>query len=156
MPPSWLALLAPLPDDAVVTRSPTASAELMASGKADAIAGWESVVVHLSDAEGLRHVLLTLDATGTVISGGDGVLLHSEEQRGGEAWHIFEHENIGGRFESDGSFRGTRWHTHTEQRGDDEEGATSSSTPSTPSPDEVERLRSLVAWVMARAARRPS
>src|SRR5688500_6803229 len=117
MPPTWLALLAPLPQNAVVSRSPVASAELVASGKADAIAGWDSLVVHLSDADGLRHVMLTLDAAGTVISGGDGVLFQHEEQRGGELWQIYDHQNIGGRFESDGSFRGTRWHTHTEQHG---------------------------------------
>jgi hypothetical protein len=99
--------------------------------------------------------MLTLDARGTVISGGDGVLLHREEQRGIDLWNIYEHHNIGGRFEADGSFRGTRWHTHTEQQGDDEEGATSSSTPSAPSPDDIEQLHRLVAWVMQRAPGRP-
>jgi hypothetical protein len=157
MPPAWLALLAPLPDDAVIDRQPVASPELVASGKADAIAGWETLTVHLSDAAlGLRHVLLTLDAAGTLVSGGDGVMFHRLEQRGDDLWNIYDHENIGGRFEADGSFRGTRWHTRTEQRGDDEEGATSSSTPSVPSPDDIDRLRALAAWVLARAPRRPA
>ena len=152
MPPAWLALLAPLPDDAVIDRKPVASAELIASGQADAVAGWESLTVHLSDASlGLRHVLLTLDADGTLVSGGDGVLFHRQEQRGADLWNIYDHENIGGRFETDGSFRGTRWHTHTEQPGDDEDSAVSSSHPSTPSPEDVERLGALAAWVIQRA-----
>jgi hypothetical protein len=156
MSPPWLALLAPLPDDAVVDRRPVASPDLVASGQADAIAGWESLTVHLSDAAlGLRHVLLTLDATGTLISGGDGVMLHRQEQRGADLWHIYHHENIGGRFEPDGSFHGTRWRTRTEQLGDDEAGASSSSVPGVPSAAEVDRLRALAAWVIARAPKRP-
>ena len=156
MRPTWLALLAPLPSDVTIERKPVASAELIASGKADAIAGWESLVVHLSDAvHGLRHVLITLDATGAVISAGDGVLFQREEERGAERWTIYDHENIGGRFEPDGTFRGTRWQSQTEQRGDDDEGATVSSSPATPSTEDVERLRALVAWVMDRAPLRP-
>ena len=155
MPPGWLALLAPLPDDAVIERKPIASPELIASGKADAIRAWESITVYLSDLDhGSRHVLITLDASGTVVSGGDGVLFHRREPRGGESWNIYDHQNIGGRFEDDGSFSGTRWHTRTEHRGDDEEPAASSSTPSKPSPDDVERLRALAAWVLVRAPKR--
>jgi hypothetical protein len=157
MPPNWLALLAPLPDDAAVERKAVASPDLIASGKVDAIAGWEQLTVYLSDAaSGLRHVLITLDAAGSVISGGDGVLLQRQEQRGSEVWNIYEHENIGGRFEPDGSFRGTRWQTHTQQNGDDEDHAVSSSTPTAPSVEDVERLRALVAWVVARAPAKPA
>lgn len=151
MRPTWLALLAPLPADVTIERKPVASAELIASGKADAIAGWESLVVHLSDTHGLRHVLITLDAAGSVISAGDGTLLQRDDHRGGEPWTIYDHENIGGRFEADGSFRGTRWQSQTEQRGDDDEGATISSTPSPPSAEDVEQLRALVKWVIDRA-----
>jgi hypothetical protein len=154
MPPSWLALLAPLPDDAVVERKPVASPALVASGKADAIAGWESITVHLSDpALGLRHVMLTLDGSGTLISGGDGVLFHRQETRGDDLWNIYDHHNVGGRFEADGSFNGTRWHSHTEHLGDAEEPTTSSSIPSQPSAEDIASLRDLAAWVLARARR---
>ena len=152
MAPAWLALLAPLPEDVVVERKSVASAELIASGKADAIAGLDSITVNLSDpAHGLRHVLITLDGAGTLISGGDAVLFHREEQRDGELWNIYDHENVGGRFETDGSFRGTRWHSRTEHLGDDDDPKASSSTPSPPSEDDVIRLRALVAWVLERA-----
>lgn len=152
MPPAWLALLAPLPDDVVIERKPVASAELVAAGKVDAIAGWDSITVNLSDLEhGLRHVLITLDADGTLISGGDAVMFHREEQRGDELWSINDHHNIGGRFEPDGSFRGTRWVTHTESIGGDDEPKTSSHSPSTPSDNDVAQLRALIAWVLERA-----
>lgn len=152
MPPAWLALLAPLPDDVVIERKPVASPELIAAGKADAIAGWDSITVNLSDpAHGLRHVLITLDGAGTLLSGGDSVMFHREEQRGGELWNIYDHENVGGRFEADGSFRGTRWRSRTEHLGDDDDPKASTSTPSPPSEDDVARLRALVAWVLARA-----
>ena len=59
MNPTWLALFAPLPADAVVARKPVASPELAASGKVDAIAGWDSITVNLSDvATGMRHVMV--------------------------------------------------------------------------------------------------
>lgn len=55
--PKWLALLAAPPDDAVPTRKPVASPELIASGKADAIVGWDSIMIDLSAGlAGLRHV----------------------------------------------------------------------------------------------------
>ena len=155
MPPTWLALLAPFPDDVPIERMPVASAELVASGQADAIAGWESIRVSLSDAAaGLRHVLITVDAAGTLVSGGDTVLFHRQEQRDNELWNLYEHHSIGGRFETDGSFHGTRWLTHSQQRGDDEETATSTATPSSPAPEDVEALRRLIAWVVERASRR--
>jgi hypothetical protein len=94
--PAWLALFAPLPDHAVIERKPVASAELVASGKAD-------------------------------------------------------QENVGGRFEEDGSFRGTRWLTHTEQIGDDDENAQATSLPSPPSEQDVASLRAIIGAVMKRA-----
>jgi hypothetical protein len=155
MPPTWLALLAPLPDDVTIERVAVASPELVASGKVDAIAGWESIRIHLSDPDdGLRHVLITVDADGTLLSGGDTVMFHRQEQRDSELWNIYEHHSVGGRFEIDGSFSGTRWLTHTEQRGDDEASATSTATPSPPSPQEAEQLRALITWVIERAPSR--
>lgn len=152
MPPAWLALLASLPDDVTIERKAVASAELIAGGKADVIAGWDSITVNLSDpGHGLRHVLITVDGAGSLLSAGDAVMFYREERRGADLWHIYDHHNVGGRFETDGSFRGTRWHTHTEHRGDADDPNASSSTPSPPSDDDVVRLRALVAWVLERA-----
>jgi hypothetical protein len=150
MNPDWLRLLAPLPDTAVAERRPVASAEQLASGTADAIAGWSSVAVHLSAGDaGLRHVLITLDADGKLLSGGDNVLCHRQEQRGDVTVAIYDQESIGGRFEADGAFHGTRWRTHTEQIGDNDEGRTTA-TPSPPTEDEIAALRRLVDDVLRR------
>ena len=130
------------------------SAELLASGKADPIVDWDSISVHLSDpATGLRHVLITLDGNDTLLSASDVVLFQREEQRGSVVVTIYDQETVGGRFEEDGSFRGTRWITHTEQIGDDDEHAQTTS-PSQPSDQDVASLRALVHAVIERAPRR--
>ena len=153
--PAWLALFAPLPDDAVVERKPVASPELVASGKADPIAGWDSISVHLSDVgTGLRHVLITLDANDRLLSASDIVLFERKEPRGSDEVTIYDHENVGGRFEEDGSFRGTRWVTHTEQIGGDEEHAQTTSLPSPASPGDATSLRAVVDAVLKRAPAR--
>jgi hypothetical protein len=149
--PTWLALFAPLPDGAVIERKPVASPALVASGQADAVAGWESITAYLSDPAGIRHVLVTLDGNGTLISGGDMVMLQREERRGRDVVKIYDHENVGGRFEPDGSFRGTRWLTHTEQIGDDDENAHATSLPSPPSEQDVTSLRAIIDAVIKRA-----
>ena len=151
--PTWLALLAPLPDDAIAERKPVASPELIASGKADAIAGWDSITINLSAGDaGLRHLQLTVDAAGQLLSAGDHVLFHRTEKRGDLVVTIYDQESIGGRYADDGSFRGTRWVTHTEQddqHADDEPAITS--TPSEPSHEDVMALNRLVAEVLRRA-----
>lgn len=74
--PSWLSLLSPLPDNAVVEKKPVASADQLASHSAGPIAGWQSISVHLSEpAYGLRHVLITLDEHGDLLAGSDHVML---------------------------------------------------------------------------------
>lgn len=150
MTPDWLRLLAPLPDTAVPERRPVASAEQIANGTADAIAGWESVAVHLSAGDaGLRHVLITVDADGQLLSGGDWVLFQRQEQRGDILMTIYDHDSIGGRFDADGVFHGTRWRTHAEKIGEDDEG-TMTATPSPASADEAAALRRLVDDVLRR------
>jgi hypothetical protein len=157
MAPTWHALLAPLPDNVVVHRKPVASAAQLAGGQAGSIAGWDSISVNLSDPpRGLRHVLVVVDEAGTLLSANDAVLFHREEQRGGDTWNIYDHENVGGRFEADGSFNGTRWRSRTEHLGDDDEPKSRSATPSTPTPEDVTRLRAVVAWVLARAPKQRS
>lgn len=153
--PAWHALFAPIPDDAVIERKPVASPELLASGKADPIAGWDSISVHLSDAgSGLRHVLITLDASDRLLSASDLVLFERKEPRGRHLLTIYDQENVGGRFEEDGSFRGTRWVTRTEQIDDDHENAHTTSLPSPPSAADVASLRELVDAVLKRAPAR--
>ena len=155
--PAWLALFAPVPDDAVIERKPVASPELIASGQADAIAGWESITVNLSAiAVGMRHVQITVDAGDRLLSASDMVMFTREEQRGRTTVTIYEQENVGGRFEEDGSFRGTRWVTRTEQIGDDDEHAHTTSLPSPPSDSDVTSLRALVDAVLTRAPARQS
>lgn len=157
-PPEWLALLAALPDEVVPERKPVASPELIASGKADAIAGWDSITVHLSALEfGLRHLQLTVDAGGRLLSAGDHVLRERKERRGDLIVTIHDHESIGGRYADDGSFHGTRWETRSEQddaHADDEPDLTS--TPSPPSAEDITALNALVAEVLRRAPKSAS
>ena len=153
--PAWLALLAPLPGDAVVERKPVASAEQIGQGTAGPIAGWESVTVNLSSAHaGSRHVLITIDAAGTLLSGGDHVLFVTTPI-GADSPTIYHHESIGGRFAADGSFQGTRWRGRTEQMPDADGVSATSSTPSVPTEREVAALRALIADVMRRLPAQP-
>jgi hypothetical protein len=155
--PAWHALFAPIPDNAVIERKRVASPQQLAEGSAEAIAGWDSITVNLSGEHGLRHVLITLDADDTLLAGADTVLFDRTERRGDLEVTIYDHENIGGRFERDGSFRGTYWQTRTEQIGDDDEGAVTQSTPFAPTDDQIAALRRLVADVLHRApARKPT
>ena len=156
--PKWLALLAALPDEAVPERKPVASPESIAGGKADAIAGWDSITVHLSALEfGLRHLQLTVNAEGKLLSAGDHVLLERKERRGDRSVTIYDQESIGGRYADDGVFQGTRWKTRTEQKdenADDEPHMTS--TASEPSRDDIMALNELVAEVLRRASKSAS
>src|SRR5688572_20616492 len=154
MTPPWLALLASLPDHAVFERKPVASTELIQSGKADAIAGWESITVNLSDVTGMRHVMVTLDGRGKLLSASDHVMLQRTEPRDRHTATIYDHESVGGRFEEDGAFHGTRWQTRTEQIDDDDEHAQITSLPSPPSASDVTSLRALVEDVIRRAPAR--
>jgi hypothetical protein len=154
--PAWHALLAPIPEDAVIERKPVASPQQIADGSAAPIAGWDSITMHLSAPNGLRHVMVTLDADDTLLSGGDAVLFDRQEHRDGVEVKITDHENIGGRFERDGSFRGTYWQTRTEQVGDDDEGAVTQSTPFPPTAEQIAALRRVVADVLRRAPARKS
>ena len=150
----WHALLAPLPPDAIPRQQPVASPEILARPEGAAIAGWEQLTIDLSaGAAGLRVVMVVLDATGQPISASDAVLYSVEvgAGEGGSSPRIVEHyhESIGGRLESDGSFRGTHWRTLIAETA---EGETQhlESTPSAPSPADVAALRALVAELLRR------
>jgi len=143
----WHALLAPLPDDAVVKRRPVAPPEITGKPEGAAIAGWEQLTVELSAAgRGMRHLLVVLDAQGTPVSANDMVMYSAEL---GED-QVFFQENVGGRLEADGSFRGTRWRTLGVEGPKDEE-ARMDASPSQPSAAEVEALKALVAEILRRS-----
>ena len=150
--PDWLALLAPLPRDVKPERKPVASAEQIANGTAGPIADWVSLSVHLSAPHGSRHVLITLDGDGRLLSAGDHVMIVSQAARLDRPIATYDHESVGGRYAGDGSFHGTRWITRTEQEEGADEMDTTSSTPSTPSAADVAALKALVADVMKRAS----
>jgi hypothetical protein len=121
-----------------------------------AIAGWEQLTVDLSaGAAGLRIAMVVLDAIGQPMSASDAVLYSVEVRAAaGSTPRVVEHyhENIGGRFEPDGSFRGTRWRTLMAETGE-EEPQHVESTRSEPSPADVAALKALVAELLRRQPR---
>jgi hypothetical protein len=153
--PLWHALLGPLPPRAVPTRQPVASAEVLAGPTGWAVAGWEQLVLHLSAGDaGLRTVLVVLDADGALLSASDAVLYRTAVTEGAfpansDASATILQLSVGGRFEDDGSFHGTRWHSVAVERAGDEEPEWES-TPSEPSPDDVDGLRAVVAELIRR------
>jgi hypothetical protein len=149
-------LLGPLPGGAVPTRQPVASPEVLASPTGWAVAGWEQLALHVSaGAAGSRSSLVVLDGSGTLLSGSDNVLYRSGLDGGPppedpNAPCLIRQESVGGRFEPDGSFRGTRWLTVAEDPGGVDE-LEWKATKSEPSPADVEGLRRVVAELMRRA-----
>jgi hypothetical protein len=149
--PGWLALLSPLPPNAVVQCKPVASAQQLAEGTAGPIAGWQSVGVNLSQPEyGLRHVLITLDESGELLSGSDHVMFVRETTPDGEEATLSDHESVGGRFERDGRFLGTYWKMTLERGASEDESVTRSAEHRPPSADEVTALRRIIDDVLSR------
>ena len=151
--PDWLNLLVPLPPGVKPQRKPVASAEQLAQDTAGPIAGWQSITVNLAEpAYGLRHVQITLDEHGSLLSGSDHVMFVREISPEGEAITT-DHESVGGRFEPDGSFRGTYWKTTLENNPDSEgdSSITRSAEKREPSMDEVAALRRIIGEVLSRA-----
>jgi hypothetical protein len=155
----WHALLAPLPENVIVRRQPVGSPEVLAMPEGAAIAGWEQLTVELSAGlAGLWHVLVVLDATGRPISASDTVLYrlevlkssgHTDTPSDSLLSAEFYHESIGGRFEADGTFRGTRWQIFGKEQPDGSD-AQMKSTPSEPSEADIASLKNLVAEIMRR------
>lgn len=143
----WLTLLSALPADAVVRRSPV----LPDAAVDSPVAGWENLVVDRSDLpHGWRIVMVTLDAAGTPIAASDHV--HHRDVDGGQppVGPVTMHgESVGGRLESDGSFRGTHWTTDGPEPVDDEPPQWRM-TPRPPAAEEVAALLALVRDVVAR------
>ena len=152
--PRWLALLAPLPADVMPERKPVASAEQIAQGTAGPIAGWENVSINLSDPGlGLRHLQLTLDASGALIAAGDHVMLIRETTPDGSEVTLSDHESVGGRYEADGSFNGTRWHSRLITIPGSDDDPESHATSSIPSAEDVAALRALAGEMLSRVNR---
>jgi hypothetical protein len=155
----WHALLAPLPDDVAVCRQPVGSPEVLSTPEGAAIAGWEQLTVELSAGPaGLRHILVVLTSSGQLISASDTVLYRSEvsntDQDTGSfsatTGHVeFHSETIGGRFELDGTFHGTRWETTGIESPDDSEPKMSSKR-SAPSAEDINAIKALVAEIIRR------
>lgn len=97
-------------------------------------------------------MLVVLDAGGTLVSAGDAVLYRSglsdPTPPAEDAPALIRQESIGGRFEPDGSFHGTRWQSVAIDRGEEE--LDWESTQSAPSEDDVAGLRLVVAEVLRR------
>lgn len=151
--PAWLALLSPVPIDAVIERKPVASAQQIATGTAGPIAGWQSVTVNLSEPKyGLRHVQITLDADGRLLSGGDHVMFVRETTPDGEIATLIDHESVGGRFEKDGSFLGTHWLMTLQSGvdGDDDKSITRRADHRPPTAEEVAALKRIIDELLSR------
>ncbi len=152
----WHALFAPLPPDAVPRRRPVLSSELAGHEHAAAIAGWDSLVVDLSDPPyGLRTIQVTLDAADRPISASDHVLVRFADEASAGTPVRMRQESVGGRLELDGSFRGTHWDVSGLEPDDDEQPVWES-TPRPPTDEEVAALKALVAEMVKRAPRRTS
>ncbi len=145
---AWHALLAPLPDDARPEVKPVLPPELAGRPESVAVAGWRTVGLYLSAGpEGLRHVMVTLDASGRAISAGDSVVYRQPEG----AQVRWRHESVGGRLEADGTFRGTRWRSISLGPLEGEEAGTLEQERCEPSAEDVARLKALVADLIRRS-----
>lgn len=158
----WHALLADLPPHATPQRRAVAPPEVLQRPEGEAIAGWDQLVVELPAGDaGLRMVLVVLDADDRVISVSDAVLHRVERSpleavgrlvppTQGAAIVEYRHESLGGRFEIDGKFHGTRWRVVTIEDGRDDDAPTDSSS-SEPTADDLSALQALIQEVVRRA-----
>ena len=153
-PPSWIRLLTPVPAGVVPERKPVASAEQVARGTAGPIAGWESVSVHLSDPKlGSRHILISLDPAGRLLSAGDHVMRVRELSADGTV-RLADHESVGGRYDEDGTFHGTRWLSTIVCESAEDHARQVSSDKSAPTEEDIAALNRLVADLVARSTRK--
>jgi hypothetical protein len=146
----WHALLAPLPRDARARRRAVAPATGLDPAAAAAIAGWSSLVLDLSATDGLRVIQVLLDTEGRPLSASDHVMFRSPGRDGSERPWVLQ-ESIGGRFEGDGTFRGTYWQVEGPEPGDDQLPRWTP-VPRPPTSEEVAGLVALVEEVRRRGA----
>lgn len=142
--PAWLALLAPLPDDARVEEAPLLPGPAAVdpeTGEAP-FAGWTRRSVLLSAGEvGMRVITVSVDVSGRADSASDMVMRGPFGSDAGDAGDapMQRSQSIGGRFDPAQGFLGTHW-----------EG----SAKRPPADDEVAALEALVAEVLRRPATR--
>ena len=150
-PAPWLSLFAPLPPDARPRRQPVGS-PLIATAPDSPIAGWESLLLDLSDPPfGSRIVLVTLDASSRPISASDHVVLRDVDGPWADPLvrvHMRQ-SSLGGRIEDDGSFRGTYWAIEGPEP-EDEELPQWQQSQRAPTEEEVAKLLALVRDIIAR------
>jgi hypothetical protein len=150
---AWHELLAALPEGAAPRRKPVVSAEAAVTPGAEAMAGWEELVLELSaGAAGLRVLHVVLDAAGRPLTGSDHVLYRrpaGEGDGGSGAPAEMLQESIGGRFEPDGTFRGTCWRVAGPEPAEGEDPRWEM-TPREPTEAEVTALAGLVAELLRR------
>jgi hypothetical protein len=150
---AWLSLLAPLPADAKPERKPLATPGSEGAAPDSPIAGWQDLILDLSDVPfGHRIVSVVLDATGQPIAASDHVVLRAVDASGRapDGPVRMRQESVGGRIESDGTFRGTHWIIEGPEPAGDEEPAWPQ-TPRPPTDEEGARLLEIVREVVARA-----
>lgn len=153
--PPWHRLLGPVPDGSVPERSAVAPAAVLARPEGRAVAGWEQLVLDRSAGHaGRRTITVLLDAEGRVIGASDTVMFRVPPlppNPGPDAPPVrLRFESISGRFEADGTFRGTCWVSEADEpveAGD----ARWEMSPSEPTSASIAGLRSLVAEVVKRA-----
>ena len=149
-PAPWHVLLAPLPQDAVPSRTPVGAADVLASPEGAAIAGWEQLTLHLAAGEaGLRILLVVLDASARPVVASDHVLFWLPAQHPSGRRQVRQ-QSIGGRLEPDGSFHGTCW-LMTGPDPEPDEPPEWESTSRQPTAAEIDALLTLVAELVARA-----
>jgi hypothetical protein len=103
--------------------------------EAEAVAGWYSLIIDLSSPSvGHRVTMATLDGD-LLLSGSDMVYRMTPEAN--------LMESLGGRFEPDGSFRGTHWYCVLEP-GAEEHAQPGNFPPRKPSAGEARALRALL------------
>jgi len=146
--PPWLELLGPLPADVRPHRRPLAVPDGRDAAARTPIDGWENLVLELSGgAAGSRILLVLLDDNGKLLSASDHAVYAVERLNSESA--ILRQVSIGGRFEDDGTFRGTCWHMVAPEPIGDQDPEWEM-TRSEPDPAQVARLRILVAEVLRR------
>jgi hypothetical protein len=153
----WHTLFGPLPPDAVPIRKPVAPPGMIPDPEASAVAAWEQLILHLSAGDaGSRTIQVVLDGSGALLSAGDGVLYRTGLENPApppvNEPALIQQESLGGRFEPDGSFHGTRWRSVAIDRGEEE--LDWEMARSEPSLDDVFSLRAVVDEVIRRQSPR--
>ena len=145
--PVWHALLAPLPPVATPTRRRIGPEVSAPDAPESAIAGWSELVLDLSAGPtGSRVIQVVLDPADHPLAASDMVYFRPVPADRADSRH--RQESIGGRFEEDGSFRGTCW-IGTATGPAEDESLQWDLTPSQPVEEQVAALRKLVTSVMA-------